>query len=222
MVCHGIFPRAFSQMCSKKQPRTGKKQTMASLVQGIVSELTGGDEAGLREEEPLPAAGNAVSHVDAASAAYVSPELPVSKVQGVRAMKSCAWLERPETPTEVLVSILSTEPLQDLSFWFLKSQKNMGWLSKKPEERPIVNLTSLQFSPVVLVVSETISTLEFNLDVQEPEILLLLDGGLVLRLCVCCVFTPQHVHTLLIWCCLGTAIYWMFYFIYLNLNFSIL
>ena len=174
VACHGIFPRSFALMMSQKKAKNkgSSEANMTSLLQGILTDLTGcmHDESG-----------GPVSMEDV-SAPFTAPEMPVSKVQGVRALKTCAWLGRAQTATEIFVAVLGTQPLQHLSAWFLGAQGNMSWLSEKIEERPVVNLVSLRFSPVVRAINEAILLLRENCILGAPEPIVLLNGHLTLFL----------------------------------------
>eukprot|EP00438_Fugacium_kawagutii_P006490 Skav226929 [mRNA] locus=scaffold3020:72657:73124:+ [translate_table: standard] len=128
-----------------------------TLLNSILCELGGFEEGDddFRSVVTRPA--------EAASVPFTTAEVPVTKVQGVRAAKSCTWLARAETITETLVSIVSTSPMVRLSAWFLKTQRKKGWLSKEACERPLVNLVSPQHSPAVRAVSECVHILKSGL-----------------------------------------------------------
>lgn len=160
-------------LSQKKKKGQAALATMQSLLNGILSDLTGSDEP-VESQQVAEAAPQ-----EAASAPFTSPDLPVGKVQGVRALKSNTWLQRVETPVEILVAVLATEPVQYLSAWFLKTQSNSNWLSKKVEERPLVNLASLRFSPVVQAVTGAISMLTTHGILGAPEPVILLNRCLV-------------------------------------------
>ena len=141
---------------------------MATLLQGILQDLTGSTADD----------GTAPASVEAASAPFTSPDLPISKVQGVRALKTSGWLCRIQTATEIFVSVLSTLPLQHLSAWMLKTQGDVNWLSKKAEERPLLNLASLRYSPAVAAINEAIDMLKPHLILGAPYPVVLLDRPL--------------------------------------------
>lgn len=127
-----------------------------TLLNSILCDLAGFEEG----DDDLRAV---TRPAEAASVPFTTAEVPVTKVQGVRAAKSCTWLARAETITETLVSILSTSPMVHLSAWFLRSQRKKGWLSKEVAERPLVNLVSPRHSPAVRAVSERIQILKSGL-----------------------------------------------------------
>lgn len=84
---------------------------------------------------------------------FTFPDVPVAKIQGVRAAKSESWLKRTETISEIASAIMSTEPVFRLSTWFLQQQEEQTWLSDNPSNRPIVNLVTPRFSPVVKAIA---------------------------------------------------------------------
>lgn len=100
LVCHGIFQASFLAMFRRKGRESGdSKGTLQMLLNGILRDLAGGEEDALvLSQKPE----------EAASASFTASEIPVVKVQGVRSEKSCLWLEREETVTEVLVAVVST------------------------------------------------------------------------------------------------------------------
>jgi hypothetical protein len=157
-----------SQKKDSGKGKEGSANNMATLLQGILQDLTGSTAED----------GTASASVDAVSAPFTSPDLPVSKVQGVRALKTSAWLCRIQTATEIFVSVLSTLPLQHLSAWLMKTQGDVCWLSKKAEERPLVNLVSLRFSPAVAAINEAIEMLKPHVILGAPYPVVLLDRPL--------------------------------------------
>lgn len=156
-------------MYRKKQRLSG--ETMTTLLNGILGDLTGDSVA--------VGSSSGRNGVEAAEAPYIVPDVPVTRVQGVRALKSCTYLENATTPTQTLVAILATDCVQELSAWLMKTQKQKAWLSKKPEERPVVNLSTLRFSPAVRALHNVIYEMEDCADKGLANILSLLDGRLV-------------------------------------------
>lgn len=108
---------------------------------------------------------------------FVFPEVPIQKVQGVRANKSQSWLQRPTTVVELMTCILTTEPVFKLSTWLLQQQEDECWLSKRPEDRPMINLVTARYSPVMRAISGCLDALLNPLDVDRGP-LFFLDGSL--------------------------------------------
>ena len=100
-----------------------------------------------------PNDGDVVASGNETESPFTFPDVPVAKIQGVRAAKSETWLRRPETLSEIVSAILSTEPVFHLSTWFLKQQEDQTWLSEDPTRRPLVNLVTPRFSPVVRAIA---------------------------------------------------------------------
>lgn len=122
---------------------------MASIVQ----DLTGEKIDGKATQEGSAA-------LDTAIAPYVHPDVPVGKVQGVRATKACNWIEREETLTELLVAVLSTDSVGKLSCRILRDQREKAFLAKEAHRRPIVCCATLRFNPAVHAIHEIIEDLQ--------------------------------------------------------------
>lgn len=149
LCCHGILQAAFQAVFSKESQRP----TDASLLRCLALE----DEPEHAVEE----------------SPFVFPEVPVQKVQGVRAGKSQSWLQRPTTVVELMTSILTTEPVFKLSTWLLQQQEDECWLSKQPEDRPMVNLVTARYSPVMRAIADCLAALQNPLDVEHGPLFLL-------------------------------------------------
>ena len=145
---HNIFKTSFVQMFRKTKtcgarPSGNDNGALMNLLTTIMCDSAGCDQETLMEKPE-----------EVAAASFTTSDVPIGKVQGVRATKSCSWIERPSTAVELLVAILSTEPVGHLSAWLLKAQKLKSWLSKDPTERPLVNLVTYRFSPASRCVHE--------------------------------------------------------------------
>ena len=179
MCCHQVFPKSSLAMCSNKKGISG--ETMATLLSGILGDLVG-------EKQDTGPQGS-----EAPLAPYVVSEVPVSKVQGVRAKKSCTFLQEPQTISQTVSAVLSTEAVQALSAWLLKAQRTKAWLSKIPEERPVVNLATMRFSPAAQAICDLIKGMEMDTDTGIADVLFLFDGRSIFlfdvlpRLCTVCV-----------------------------------
>ncbi|CAE7591425.1 unnamed protein product [Symbiodinium natans] len=121
--------------------KAGKKRpTLQRLIGALV------DDIQRSADEPDAAS--------AASSAFTLPDLPVSKIQGVRAGKGAAWLARQESATEMAVGIYTSRPIEHVTAWLLKSQKMESWLAAEPSERPLVQLTTPDMSVTVQALCE--------------------------------------------------------------------
>lgn len=109
-------------------------------------------------------------------AAFVVPDVQPSKVEGVRAKKSCLYIERAETLTETFVSLLAPMPIESYMHWLLRAQELEAWLHKDPCERPLINLTSTTHSPVMEALGRLTQS-AFEVPV-ESALLKLMDGTL--------------------------------------------
>ena len=180
MSCHGIFQQSFHLLSQKKSKGPGGAVTMHSLLEGILHDLTGSDDP-FHHSDPPPSSENAIrtTPTEAASAPFTVPELPVTKVQGVRALKSNAWIQRRETRTEILCAVWATQPVQVLSAWLLKAQGDKCWLSKNVVERPLVNLATPHFSPVVSAMTDAINMMSQNQILAAPYPMILLNRNSV-------------------------------------------
>ena len=136
---------------------------MNDLVKGLMDDIQKSSEAG-----------EAASLQGASAAAFVQPDVGVSKIQGVRARKSCDFLARPQTLQDICVALLVTQPLERYMHWLFKVQTEKAWLASDPTCRPVVNLVTLQFSPAVAAVN----TLAKSLQQPLAESLSLFDGNL--------------------------------------------
>lgn len=149
--CHGIFQAGFKSIFTKSKSQD-IEANLASLA--LVPLATA-----VVDESP-----------------FLCPDVPVARVQGCRAAKSEAWLDRPETTTELLTAIIATEPMYDLSCHFMEGQKRQLWLSADVCKRPLVNLVTPCRSPVVKQLSASLNMLTDPFGQEGP--LLLLDGRL--------------------------------------------
>ena len=158
-ACHNIVPAGFISMY---KPKRG--QTLAGLVGALMDDIQ--QSAGVQVAEG-PAA--------MASNAFVLPDLPVSKIQGVRARKGAAWFGRDESATEMVVAIAASRPVERVTAWMLKAQKDESWLAADPGLRPLVQLVTPGLSCCVQALCEyasMMSCLPADLDVCQ-----VLDGG---------------------------------------------
>lgn len=158
LAVHGILESAIQSMFQKKGHASG---SVKHLVNSIVSELIGNDVVQATPDE-------------AAASPYVCPDVPVSKVQGVRATKSAAWIGREETLVELLALVVTSEPIANLSAWLFRTQRLQSWLHRDAAQRPLVCLATKRFSPAVTAVNECVLALTSNPD----ELLSILDGAL--------------------------------------------
>lgn len=179
IACHGIFREAFRSLFRRKKSSNGRdddsdnSHNIQTLMDAIVCELTGQDKGTLCRKEAVDAKDAAT----AAAGAFTNPDIPVAKVQGVRALKSTEWLMRPQTGTELFVAVLSTEPVFVLSAYLLQGLKLKAHLSKDASQRPAVSLATPRYSHAVESVGKAIHLLESGL--QGP--LFLFDGALPLK-----------------------------------------
>ena len=120
----------------------------------------------------------AASDSDVASSAFVTPDQPASKVHGVRSKKSCDFLSRLETTSEMCIAVLSSLPIERYAFWLFKRQSEQAWLSKDPSARPLVALTSREHSPVTHALSDFV-VMTHAVPASSPMVSLLdgLDGS---------------------------------------------
>ena len=169
MSCHGVFQAAFKSIFNKdgKKPSGKKASANAALIlSGLLGDeayvQTGDDSGNL----PLPAG----------ESPFTCPDVPVGRVQGLRAAKSESWLDRPETATEILVAILATQPVYELSCHFMEEQKHQSWLSDDPRKRPLTSLATERYSPVVDKLVKYLNVLETPVDAES--IISLLCGNL--------------------------------------------
>ena len=178
MCCHGILQAGFQSMFSK----TVGKKTDARPTEDILRALAVDDDGHGDQPVAVP---------DESESPFVFPDVPVQKVQGVRANKSETWLQRSTTVAEVITAIATTEPVFQVSTWYLQQQEAEAWLSKEPEKRPLVNLSSRRYSPVVEAISKCLSALRDPLDADHGP-LFLLDCYLVAR--DSCLWTMDASH----------------------------
>ena len=120
LACHGILRHAFLDIFKGRNGRKIAQTSYAVLVDSLAAELVayGGDQD--------------------AALSFTVPDTPASKVQGVRAKKSCDYLCREATTTEMCISVLASLPVETYSFWLFKRQSEKSWLDKDPAQRPIV------------------------------------------------------------------------------------
>lgn len=137
LSCHGILQARFFSVFKKVEDKSKRSRDSASDVLSMV--FPGSSCVDLvKNEQESP---------------FTFPDVPVAKIQGVRAAKSESWLKRTETISEIASAIMSTEPVFRLSTWFLQQQEEQTWLSDNPSNRPIVNLVTPRFSPVVKAIA---------------------------------------------------------------------
>ena len=125
-ACHNIVATGFISMY---KPQRG--QTLAQLVGALMDDIQ--QSAGTQVAEGA---------ASMASAAFVLPDLPVSKIQGVRARKGATWFGRVESACEMLVAISASRPVERITTWMLKAQKDESWLAADPAQRPLVQLVT--------------------------------------------------------------------------------
>ena len=107
--------------------------SMSALVGALVSELV--ESSGGQSDAP-----------------FVLPDVPPAKVQGVRAKRSCGFVEAPTSVSDMLIAVLAVQPLETYTHWLLQTQRDELWLSRDPLKRPLVNLVSEQHSPAIQAV----------------------------------------------------------------------
>ena len=183
MNCHGILQAGFFSVFRKK---AGSNQSApASDVLSVLRAL-------------LPDEGHSDATIsdNSQESPFTFPDVPVSRIQGVRAAKSEGWLARSLTASELSVAILATEPVFQLSTWFLKQQEEESWLCADPSKRPLVNLVTPRFSPVVRAMSSCLDMLIQPIHEEHP-ICVFLDSSLGsngVRLCTGrCVFSRHLI-----------------------------
>lgn len=163
--------QAFAQLFSKPDKKgAGKSADAGSILQllsSIMCDIAGCETDGNGEIIAKPE--------DVASASFTASDIPVAKVQGVRAAKGLAWLQRIETPCEILAAVVCTEHVGHLSAWLLKGQSHQTWLHRDPQERPLVALATLRYSPA----AKCVDALFHLLHDGKSGRLALFDGTLV-------------------------------------------
>ena len=179
--CHGILQAGFFSVFRKQA--SGKQSTPASDMLSVLRAL-------LPDEE-----GNAIVSDNSQEAPFTFPDVPVAKIQGVRAAKSEAWLARQSTASELSVAIMATEPVFSLSTWFLQQQEEQSWLSNDASKRPLVNLVTARFSPVVRAIASCWDLLTEPVHGEHP-MCVFLDRTSVAPCCL--VAHLQHLHTIAI------------------------
>lgn len=137
----------------EKKSGKSKSESMSQLLNSILCDIAGCEDGNL-DNAIAPKA------EDMASATFTASEIPVAKVHGVRSQKSCLWLGRIETPTELLTALVSTGPVAHLSAWLLEGQRLKTWLHSDPSQRPLVNLVTARFSPASGCIDELASLLQ--------------------------------------------------------------
>lgn len=125
---------------------------MMKLLCSIMNDIAGcdGDSESMVEKP---------EEVAAASFSTSATDMPIGKVQGVRASKSCLWVARPSTPTELLAAIVATAPVHHMTARFLQEQSLDAHLHSDPQRRPLVNLVTARYSPACRCVSDLIAVL---------------------------------------------------------------
>lgn len=162
MACHAIFQRCFLAMFRSNKKRNIHGTSMAALLNSLSADIVAASD------DPSCAADH--------GAAFVVPDVQPSKVEGVRAKKSCLYIERAETLTETFVSLLAPMPIESYMHWLLRAQELEAWLHKDPCERPLINLTSTTHSPVMEALGRLTQS-AFEVPV-ESALLKLMDGTL--------------------------------------------
>lgn len=135
-ACHGIFQQCFLAMFRSSKKNNIHEKSMAALLNSLSADIV---EA---SDDPACAADH--------GAAFVVPDIQPSKVEGVRAKKACLYIERPESLPETFISVVATDALERYMYWLFKTQEEELWLDKDPAARPLLNLTSLSQSPVLM------------------------------------------------------------------------
>ena len=141
MGCHGVFQSAFKAIFQKGGAANAREHLDAALHALAGDELVEQDR--LQPEEP-----------------FTFPDVPIGRIQGVRAAKSETWIARGETVTELTVAVLTTEPMLELSVWLMHQQEHTLWLAQDPNRRPLVALTTPRYSPVVEAIHKCVRMLE--------------------------------------------------------------
>lgn len=167
LACHGILQAGFFGVF-KKAP--GARKASVSDIQGVLK--------GLGQSDPQDPNLAVVETNSTTESPFTFPDVPVARVQGIRAAKCEDWLARESTLCELLSAIVTTEPIFRLSTWLLQQQEERLWLSNDPTKRPIVNLVTPRFSPVVKAISSLIDMLVSPFDDHKGP-LMFLDGFLV-------------------------------------------
>lgn len=148
LCCHGILQAGFQSMFSKTTGRKTDARPTRDILRALaIDDANDADGCNTDQNLAVP---------DGSESPFVFPDVPVQKVQGVRANKSETWLRRPTTVAEVITAISTTEPVFRLSTWYLQQQESEGWLSSNPDMRPLVNLVTRQYSPVTKAISQCI------------------------------------------------------------------
>ena len=170
LCCHGILQAGFQSMFSKTTGRKTDARPTRDILRALaIDDANDADGCNTDQNLAVP---------DGSESPFVFPDVPVQKVQGVRANKSETWLRRPTTVAEVITAISTTEPVFRLSTWYLQQQESEGWLSSNPDMRPLVNLVTRQYSPVTKAISQCLAALREPFDVDHGP-LFLLDGFLI-------------------------------------------
>ena len=133
-ACHNIVPAAFVSMF-------GHQQSLGTLMGSLADEFRQSADQQLAEAEAPSMA--------AASSVFMQQDIPVTKVQGVRAKKGAMWFGRVESATEIMVAVHVSRPVEIITAWLLKTQKQESWLSMDPLERPLVQLVTPELSRTV-------------------------------------------------------------------------
>ena len=169
MFCHGIFQAGFQSMFSKTNSKGHKHERPMSEILRLLSldDGDGNDADGNGNDD-----GGRVAQQSPESP-FVFPDIPVQRIQGVRASKSETWLSRTTTVSELVTAIETTEPVFRLSTWLLQQQEDQLWLSQDPTLRPVVSLVTPRFSPVVRAMSQCFSMLQDPWNAEHGPLYLL-------------------------------------------------
>lgn len=152
-ACHGIFQRSFLAMFRSAKKRCIQDTTLAVLVESLTHDIVAASDGPDQQ----------------AAAAFVLPDIHPTKVEGVRAKKSCLYIERPESTTETFISVVAPGPVERYMHWLLKAQEQELWLHRDPKQRPIVNLASPNNSPVIKALAAlTLSV--FSCPLESPTL----------------------------------------------------
>ena len=139
-------------------------QTLSSLIGALVDDI---QQSAQSADSDLAAS---------ASNAFMLPDLPVSKIQGVRARKGAVWFGRSESATEMVVAVYSSQPVERITAWMLKSQKQESWLAEDASKRPLVQLATPAVSCTAQALCEYAAMM--NCVPADSEICQILDGAL--------------------------------------------
>lgn len=139
-ACHSILPRCYCAMFRTAKKKNIHGTSMTDLVQLLQQEIV--------------AAGDTPSSSADPGAAFMVPDVGPGKIEGVRAKKSCLFIERPESVAETFLSVVVVDPLERYMHWLLHNQEQKLWLHKDSSERPVVKCATPCVSPIVKTLAE--------------------------------------------------------------------